>query len=236
MPTVRSKQPLVMVCVVVGLGVMSGAINYAGEEETLAGDPSKFEQEFGCPEDYPIIVPVMTKEDVATDANGDKIICGNGNKEFVDNNVAPDDDGRLMANGHGNFFDGGKVKMQDISFSFHGIERGDDGAAKGQFEYHDQTPDGRDLAVHGDVMCLAVSPKVNIATFIGRVTQSNDLGLLVGDVVGWQAQDNGEGDLTFNPDRVSRLFVLKVLKFTCKEQFKPTPLVRIENGNVQVHY
>jgi hypothetical protein len=236
-----------MVCFVVGLGLAGGAINYANEEEkTLAGDPSEFELVAGCPPGYtPVQVPKETPSKV--DLNGDHIICTDGAGDFVDNTYVPnDDDVRLMANGHGNFIDNAKFvelskvleipKVQDISFSFTGIERGAEGSAKGQFEYHDQTGDGQDLAVHGDVLCLAVDPLSLTATFIGQVTRSNDKKLLVGSTVGWQAQDNSEGDFTFTPDLVTRLY--SVPGAACKQKFKvAVPTMRaIVSGNIQVHY
>ena len=245
MIAVRSKQRLVTVCVVVGLGLASGAINYANEDEkTLAGDPDEFVLVAGCPRDYPTAVTIPKETQSRIDANGDHIICSNGAGDFVDNTYVPvDDDVRLMANGHGNFFDNAKFvdplkvpgdKVQDISFSFHGIERGTGGSAKGEFEYHDQTGDGPDLTVHGDVTCLAVDPNSLIATFVGRVTRSNDKLLLVGAVVGWQAQDNGEGEL-FTADRVSRLYTTSASN--CGQKFKTMqPMRGILSGNIQVHY
>jgi hypothetical protein len=243
---VRSKQRLVTVCFVVGLGLASGAINYANEDEkTLAGDPKEFALVDGCPPDYPIPVTLPKETASKVDVNGDHVICSDGAGGFVDNTYVPvDDDVRLMANGHGNFFDNAKFvdmskvvedKVQDISFSFHGIERGTGGSAKGEFEYHDQTGDGPDLTVHGNVLCLAVDPLSLTATFIGQVTRSNDKRLFVGDTVGWQAQDNGEGE-NFTADRVTRLY--QVPGAACKQKFKVAiPTMRgILSGNIQVHY
>ena len=248
MISVRSKQRLVTVSFVVGLGLASGVINYANEDEkTLAGDPAEFELVAGCPPGYPIVVNLSGEAQSRVDLNGDDIICTDGAGGYADNSYVPvDDDVRLMANGHGNFLDNAKFvddlkvpeipKSQDISFSFTGIERGTEGSAKGQFEYHDQTGDGQDLAVHGAVLCLAVDPLSLTATFIGQVTRSNDKKLLVGSTVGWQAQDNSEGDFTFTPDLVTRLY--SVSGTGCKQKFKvATPTMRgILSGNIQVHY
>ena len=244
MISVRSKQRFVTVSFVVGLGLVSGAINYANEEEkTLAGDPAEFELVAGCPPGYtPEPVPKETPSKV--DQNGDHIICTDGDS-YVDNTYVPvNDDVRLMANGHGNFLDNAKFAnplkviegvVQDISFSFHGIERGSEGSAKGQFEYHDQTGDGQDLRVHGEVLCLAIDPLSLTATFIGRVTTSNDKSFFFGDTVGWQAQDNGEGE-NFTADLVTRLY--SVPGAGCKHKFKvAVPTMRgILSGNIQVHY
>lgn len=244
---VRSKQRLVTVCFVVGLGLASGVINYASseDEKTLAGDPDEFVLVSGCPPDYPIPVKVPIDTPSKIDANKDNIICSDGAGGLSDNTYVPiDDDVRLMANGHGNFFDNAKFvdpskvvegKMQDISFSFHGIERGSEGSAKGEFEYHDQTGDGPDLTVHGNVLCLAVDPLSLTATFIGQVTRSNDKKFFVGNTVGWQAQDNGEGE-NFTADLVSRLY--QVPGAGCKQKFKVAiPTMRgILSGNIQVHY
>jgi hypothetical protein len=245
---VRSKQRIVRVCFVVGLGLASGAINYASseDEKTLAGDASEFVQVFGCSQDYPTPVEASTvKGGVLIDENGDGTICSNGAGGFEDNEyISNGDDVRLMANGHGNFFDNAKFvdpskavegKVQDLSFSFHGIERGSEGSARGEFEYHDQTGDGPDLTVHGNVLCLAVDPLSLVATFIGQVTRSNDKKLLVGKYVGWQAQDNGEGEL-FTADLVTRLY--EVPGSGCKQKFKVAiPTMRgILSGNIQVHY
>ena len=240
----RSKHHLVTVCFVVGLGLAGGAINYASEEEkTLAGDPSDFVLVAGCPEDYsPVTLPKETQSKI--DVNGDHVICSDGAGGFVDNTYVPmEDDVRLMANGHGNFFDNAKFAdplkvivgvVQDISFSFHGIERGTGGSARGEFEYHDQTGDGPDLTVHGNVTCLAVDPLSLTATFVGVVTRSNDKNLLIGAVVGWQAQDNGEGE-NFAADRVSRLYVTSASN--CGQKFKTLqPMHGILSGNIQVHY
>ena len=248
MIAVRSKQRIVTVCFVVGLGLASGAINYANEDEkTLAGDPGEFALVDGCPPDYPISVTLPKETASKVDLNGDHVICSDGAGGFADNTYVPvDDDVRLMANGHGNFFDNAKFvdpskvvegKVQDISFSFHGIERGTGGSAKGEFEYHDQTGDGPDLTVHGNVTCLAVDPNSFTATFIGVVTRSNDKKLFVGQVVGWQAQDNGEGEM-FTADRVSRLYTTGASN--CGQKFKvktEVPGMRgILSGNIQVHY
>lgn len=242
---VRSKHRLVTVCAIVGLGLASGAINYANEDEkTLAGEPDEFVLVAGCPPDYPTAVTIPKETQSKVDANGDHIICSDGTGGFVDNTYVPvDDDVRLMANGHGNFFDNAKFadslkvvegEVQDISFSFNGIERGTGGSAKGEFEYHDQTGDGPDLTVHGNVLCLAVDPKNLMATFVGQVTRSNDKKLLVGAVVGWQAQDNGEGEM-FTADRVSRLYPTGASN--CGQKFKTTqPMLGILSGNIQVHY
>ena len=148
--------------------------------------------------------------------------------------IEVDDEGRLKSAGHGNFFDGGKQRDQDISFSFHGIERGDAGAAKGEFEYHDQTGVGPDLTVHGDVLCLSVQK--NIATFLGVVTRSNDLELPVGGFFMWVAIDNGEG-IQDEPDQVSRPFSLGPKeKPSCGERFIKVPTRPIVGGNVQVFF
>lgn len=242
---VRSKQRLVTVSFVVALGLASDAINYASEDEkTLAGDPSDFVLVSGCPPDYSIAVTIPKEQQSKVDLNGDHVICTNGAGEYVDNTYIPnDDDVRLMANGHGNFFDNAKFvdplkvldgQAQDISFSFHGIERGSEGSAKGEFEYHDQTGTGPDLTVHGDVVCLAVDPLSLTATFIGKVTRSNDKKFLVSSTVGWQAQDNGEGEM-FTADRVTRLY--GVPGAGCKQKFKTlAPMLGILSGNIQVHY
>jgi len=232
-PTNRRTPRLEMVCVVVALALTGGAIGFANEEEeTLAGDPTKVVQESGCPADYPIPVVINEKEGSPVDENGDGIICTDGMKQFVDNLLAHENDGKLMVTGHGNFFDLGKKIVQDISFSFHGIERGQNGSAKGVFEYHDQTGSGPDLTVHGDVLCLAVD--ANVATLVGRVTRSNDLGLPVDRLVVWRAEDNGEGNLAV-PDRVSRLTVIGGTKVTCKERFKLDSPRDTVSGNIQVH-
>ena len=241
MIAVRSKQRLVTVCVVVGLGLASGAINYANEDEkTLAGDPDEFVLVAGCPRDYPTAVTIPKETQSRIDANGDHIICSNGAGDFVDNTYVPvDDDVRLMANGHGNFFDNAKFvdpskvvegKVQDISFSFHGIGiEGTDYAAKGQFEFHDQT---FDLRVHGDVVCLRVDD--NMATLIGVVTRSNDDGLGVNSLVQWTTEDNGEGnnaaaDLLSRPSRIR-------VRNVADCDFQPTKLTGFEilSGNIQV--
>lgn len=240
MPVNPSKSRLARVSIAITLSLIGSAIAFAmSEEKTLAGDPSKFELEYGCPADFPFPIEVNTKED-DVDQNGDGIVCSDGLKGRVDNVILEEDDVRLKVTGHGNFFDAGDSKgdeIQDISFSFHAIERGDSGAAKGQFEYHDQTPGGPDLRVHGEVLCLSIQPKVNRATIIGVVTQSNDLGLPVGRFVGWQAVDHGEGDNALVPDQVTRLFTVAGKgTVSCKEVFKPLPLRDTLSGNIQVFF
>ena len=136
--------------------------------------------------------------------------------------------------GHGNFFDGGKSAVQDISFSFHAIGTLADGklvddVAKGQFESHDQS---RDLNVHGEVLCASV--KGNSVTLIGIVTRSNDRGLLVDTIVGWSAEDNGEG--AAGPDRVSRIVPIsgKPKAGPCSATVPTINLRDVLNGNIQV--
>ncbi|HEX5069624.1 MAG TPA: hypothetical protein VFV78_05345 [Vicinamibacterales bacterium] len=141
--------------------------------------------------------------------------------------------------GHGNFFDGGKSLTQDISFSFHAIGEGTDGkvisdVAKGEFEYHDQTPGGADLTVHGDVVCATVSG--NFARLVGVVTRSNDKALPLLTLVSWQAVDNGEGEGD-GLDQVSRLApigVNKTLTNPCAGKAPAANLRTVLNGNIQV--
>lgn len=230
MPTLPSRQRLALPVVVLCLGVVGGVVGYAtAYEETLAGDPAQVEQIIGCPPEYPKEVFVKESD---IDRNGDNIICTDG-RGFVDNVIEVDDEGRLKSTGHGNFFDKGEVGFQDLSFSFHGIERGDGGAAKGEFEYHDQTPSGSDLTVHGDVLCLSVTS--NRATFIGQVTRSNDPLLKISAFVQWHALDNGEGTQA-EPDRASRLYETSFRdgKPNCRERFKLFPTVALLNGNIQI--
>jgi hypothetical protein len=141
--------------------------------------------------------------------------------------------------GHGNFFDGGKKITQDLSFSFHAIGEGTDGkfiadAAKGEFEFHDQTPGGQDLTVHGEVLCASVSG--NFARLVGVVTRSNDKGLPLQTLVTWSAVDNGEGTGD-TPDEVSRLAPVGVTKTTgslCGGKAPAATLRTVLNGNIQV--
>jgi hypothetical protein len=239
---------------VVSLGLCS-VLAYAIEEETLAGPALMFEKEiekpgeFGvCPPNFPIQVFVKEHE---ADKNGDHVVCTDEHgKRFVDNDYAEDVlEGPRSATGHGNFFDSGKAKMQDISFSFVALNTGkgskdfsDD--AKGQFEYHDQTGDGPDLTVHGEVLCL--SAEGNSARMIGRITNSNDIALPVDSLVMWRTEDNGEGGAgtgeLLGVDRVSRLSPLgidmideELPKFSCRIKFPELPPIRaIVSGNIQV--
>lgn len=140
--------------------------------------------------------------------------------------------------GHGNFFDGGKSLTQDISFSFHAIGDGDLGkiigdSAKGEFEYHDQTPGGQDLTVHGEVVCATVNG--TFARLVGRVTISNDKALPVSTLVSWQAVDNGEVAGSA-PDQVSRLAPIgvKVPANPCSGKAPAANLRDVLNGNIQV--
>ena len=141
--------------------------------------------------------------------------------------------------GHGNFFDGGKSLTQDISFSFHAIGEGTDGkvigdVAKGEFEYHDQTPGGSDVTVHGEVVCATVSG--NFARLVGVVTRSNDKALPLTTLVSWQAVDNGEGTGD-QPDQVSRLAPIGVNKAPtnpCSGKAPAAKLQTVLNGNIQV--
>jgi hypothetical protein len=227
-----------------------GVLVQAIEEETLAGaaltfveDPKGPADVGSCPENFPI--EVLVKGDHPADTNGDMIVCTDEvGKRYVDNDFLGDLEGPRFVAGHGNFFDGGKKILQDISFSFHGKNTGkgskdfsDD--AKGQFEYHDQTGQGPDLTVHGEVLCLSASGRS--ALLIGRVTISNDLALPVDTLVVWRAEDNGEGaDGTgelLEADRVSRLAPLsaKLPKDSCRVKFpEPPPLRQIVGGNIQV--
>jgi hypothetical protein len=220
------------------------------EEETLAGPALDFvedlkgDADFGsCPANFPIEVHVKT--DHKADTNGDHVICTDEvGKRFVDNDFFGDELGSSLVTGHGNFFDGGKKFEQDISFSFHGKNTGEGSkgfseAAKGQFEYHDQTGLGPSLAVHGEVLCLSVVG--NQAQFIGVVTNSNDLALPVDSKVVWIAVDNGEGinepvDLVSRPSRLGKETPKDLPKDSCQVKFPEKPVLRlIVSGNIQVH-
>jgi hypothetical protein len=199
---------------------IAGVFVYAQElDKTLAGIPKDLEKPEGCPEEYPIAVPVKIGDPI--DKNGDGIVCTDaGFTDVVDNSEGSDSStGSRHVSGHGNFFSDGFpskdpitkepllkdpiAKVLDISFSFHGIGiNGLGNEAKGKFEYHNQTPEGQDLTVHGDVLCLSIQK--NRATLIGIVTRSNDGQLPVDRLVTWRAIDNGEGS-NAGPDSVSRL-------------------------------
>jgi hypothetical protein len=153
--------------------------------------------------------------------------------EDADSNGGP----AFITSGHGNFFDGGKKVVQDISFSFHALGTAPDGkivngVATGQFEYHDQTSGGPDMTVHGEVLCASISG--NFVSLVGIVTRSNDKGLLVNTLVAWQAEDNGEGSP--NPaDRVTRLSPIGVIKAdACRGKVPILKLAPIVSGNIQV--
>ncbi|HKW03378.1 MAG TPA: hypothetical protein VJN96_26370 [Vicinamibacterales bacterium] len=223
---------------------MFGVMVYAfGDEETLAGPPIGFlEDPDGaavvgtCPPTFPI--EVVVKDDPA-DSNGDHTVCTDEKgRRFVDNDFLGDADDPAQVNGHGNFFDAGKKIQQDISFSFHGMNTGHGSkgfseAAKGEFEYHDQTGQGPTLAVHGDVVCLSVSG--NTALLVGKITDSNDIALPVDTVVAWLAQDNGEGinepvDLVSRPSPIGS----KLPKESCAFKLPALKLNLIVSGNIQV--
>ena len=222
---------------------VAGVFTYAQDltKPTLAGPSKELEPPvLGCPKDYPIETRVKLGHPI--DANGDGIICATPEgDEFVDNGGSgggSDPSGTRHVTGHGNFFDSdSKIggTSQDISFSFHGIgiDGGNGAAAKGKFEYHDQTPGGADLTVHGDVVCLTVVD--NTATLLGIITRSNDAGLAVDDVVIWKAQDNGEGNNVLDADRVTRLAGAgKVIPAECKFGLPKLAFREIVGGNIQV--
>ena len=196
------------------------------QKPTIAGPSKDLDPPNGCPPAYPN--SVLVKPGNITDANGDGIVCTDSKEiVYVDNdyNNSPSDGPRHVS-GHGNIESG----LQDISFSFHGIGiEGTDYAAKGQFEFHDQT---FDLRVHGDVVCLRVDD--NMATLIGVVTRSNDDGLGVNSLVQWTTEDNGEGnnaaaDLLSRPSRIR-------VRNVADCDFQPTKLTGFEilSGNIQV--
>lgn len=225
-------------------GMFGVMVHAFGDEETLAGPAVGFLEEpdgeaivASCPPTFPI--EVIVKDD-ATDSNGDHTICTDDKgRRFVDNDFVGELDAPAQVNGHGNFFDAGKkINQQDISFSFHGMNTGHGSkgfseAAKGEFEYHDQTGQGPTLAVHGDVVCLSVLG--NTATLVGRVTDSNDLALPVDTVVAWRAQDNGEG-INEPVDFVSRPSPIgsKLPKESCAFKLPALTLRNIVSGNIQL--
>jgi hypothetical protein len=233
---------------VVSVG-LAGVVAYARgleEEETLAGpavtgaeDPDPGDGTVGtCPPNFPIQMGVKLED--KADKNGDHIVCTDEEgKRVVDNDFFGDQKGPSKVTGHGNFFDGGKKLVQDISFSFNGINTGDGSkgfadTAKGEFEYHDQTGQGPDLTVHGDVLCVSTSG--NTARVIGRVTRSNDALLPEGTAVLWLAEDNGEG-INEPVDRVTRLHPIGNIlpKDPCRAKFpEPPPTRLIASGNIQV--
>jgi len=222
---------------------IAGVFVYAQElDKTLAGVPKDLDPPDGCPADYPIVA--LVKPGHPVDANLDGVICTDaGFTEYVDNDVNSSSEGSRHVSGHGNFFSStvpGKdpikdplVKVQDISFSFHGIGiNGSGDEAKGQFEYHNQTPEGADLTVHGEVLCLSIQK--NIATLVGIVTRSNDLQLPVDKLVTWRAIDNGEG-ANAGADTVTRLSpVGKKLSSTCAHKQLSYDDEEIVGGNIQV--
>lgn len=224
-----------------------GVVAYAQgfeDEETLAGAATALEEiekpdtDTGvCPPKFPVEVHV--KGGHPADKNGDLVICTDEKGDrFVDNDYVAPVKGERQVNGHGNFFDGGKKLMQDISFSFHAINTGDGSkgfsdAAKGEFEFHDQTPAGPDLTVHGDVLCLSAGS--GTAFVIGRVTRSNDASLPVDALIAWVAEDNGEG-INEPVDRVSRPVTIGgKLPSECRAKVPELPLRLIVGGNIQVH-
>jgi hypothetical protein len=214
----------------VGFGVLAYAQDL-DDPETLAGAAIEEESEYGCPVDYP--KPIFVNPGDKGDENGDGVVCA-GERGVVDNKLIVGDGEARHVSGHGNFFDGGKGRLQDISFSFHGKPTDDTGAAKGQFEFHDQTGVGPDLTVHGEVLCLLA--RGASATLIGVVTRSNDANLPVDAVVAWMTGDNGEG-VNDRPDTLSRpsRLGIKVSPKLCGAKLPALTLVDIVSGNIQVH-
>jgi hypothetical protein len=253
LPRLPRRHRFAVVCLVASLGVIGGVIGYADdEEETIAGDPLTMEVILGCPDGYS---ESKWKVLLPPDKNGNGIVCiSKSNKEDVIDDVIEDHSGKIAAGGHGNVIDKGKkIEQQDISFSFHGLqkgpaEKGGGAEAVGEFEFHDQTPGGQDLRVHGNVLCLSVFG--NEATFVGQVTQSTDKALPLGARVVWLAQDNGEG-VGDSPDRLSRP-VAEAIKLPadaadpaeaekepppsklCSAKVK-APVLPILSGNIQVY-
>jgi hypothetical protein len=227
----------------VAFGVLAFALE---DEETLAGPELSFTEDIDgdanlgtCPADFPIEVHI--KLDHRADKNGDHIICTDERaNRYVDNDFLGDGLGAALVTGHGNFFDGGKKILQDISFSFHGKNIGEGSkafadAAKGEFEYHDQTGVGPDLTAHGDVLCLTVDGRRS--RFIGVITRSSDKFLPLDALVVWEAEDNSEGADGI-PDQVSRLSVIGSgqPKESCRFKLTDVPPLRpVASGNIQRH-
>jgi hypothetical protein len=229
-----------------GLGVAGYAVE---EEETLAGkmvdfseEPKPISEVASCPPTFPIEVFVKLHD---ADENGDHIVCTDEKgRRFVDNDYVPVELVGKQASGHGNFFDlGVKGGNRDISFSFIAINTGQGSksfadAAKGEFEYHDQTFEGPDLRVHGDVLCLSASG--NTALLIGRVTQSTDFSFPLESLVAWTVEDNGEGinepvDRVSRPSPIGSPIKSKLPADSCRVKFPELPATRlIVSGNIQV--